>query len=776
MSLTKQSQLFYPAIWFVIVAIVSLFLVANRTQLNVETNILKLLPKSEADPMLDVAFEQYASKNMRQLVILLESDRPEEGINAAKKLASQLTNSIHIEDIKTQVSAKRQQAIGEFLFKYRHSLLSQSDRLLLSQKNYDEFNAENLEIIFSPLAGGLTSLITSDPFLLSYRFSQSLDSSSDFVLKEGFLSTQVNNKNYILIVASLATSPFSQKTQSDLTALLGDLSSQWQQQQAPVRMLTTGAVFYAAEAYRTAEHEISTIGLTSLLLVILLILVSFRSLTPLLLTSIALASGIGAGLSIILFIFEEIHLITLVFGASLIGVAVDYAFHYFVISKSLQARQRVRKIFPAISLGLLSSVVGYLSLLTTPFPGLNQMALFCIVGLLVAYLTVILLFPIFSLKADASGWLLTLCRNRLAKIAQVPAFAIWCFLWLLPVMAIAIVLGQTVSQDNIRQFQTTSTKLQEDEAQIKSVLELEASNQFFLVHAKTSEQLLIQLEKIQPALENLVNQGIIDGFENLSQRLPSEVQQQSNYRLISDLYQSQAKQALLEFGVITQQQYTMALQEFDHDVGVRLKPEEWLNSEMGSPFKSLWLGQIDKAYVAIVPISGINDLAALSDINSNARFVDKVGKVTEVFSQYRVQTTKLLLVALLLITLMLSVRYGLLKAITIVSAPLFSISVTVIALFFLGVNLTLFNTLALFLIIGIGIDYGLFFAESSRLSERTFLAITLSALTTIFSFGLLALSKTVAIQAFGLTMLIGIASSYILSPIIGSLVLKHSGK
>ncbi len=303
----------------------------------------------------------------------------------------------------------------------------------------------------------------------------------------------------------------------------------------------------------------------------------------------------------ILFIFEEIHLITLVFGASLIGVAVDYAFHYFVISKSLQARQRVRKIFPAISLGLLSSVVGYLSLLTTPFPGLNQMALFCIVGLLVAYLTVILLFPIFSLKADASGWLLTLCRNRLAKIAQVPAFAIWCFLWLLPVMAIAIVLGQTVSQDNIRQFQTTSTKLQQDEAQIKSVLELEASNQFFLVHAKTSEQLLIQLEKIQPALENLVNQGIIDGFENLSQRLPSEVQQQSNYRLISDLYQSQAKQALLEFGVITQQQYTMALQEFDQDVGVRLKPEEWLNSEMGSPFKSLWLGQIAKAYVAICP-------------------------------------------------------------------------------------------------------------------------------------------------------------------------------
>lgn len=776
MRFARISQLVSPLIWLVIVASVSYYLVANRAQLKVETNILKLLPKSQADPMLDLAFEQYASKNMRQLVILLESAKLEHGIEAAKLLTSKLKDSEHIESIETQIDAEQRQAIGKFLFKYRHSLLSKSDSYLLSQKDFDEFNAENLEVVFSPLAGGLASLIINDPYLLSYRFSHSLNNHSNLTLEDGFLTTQVNQKSYVLIIASLVTSPFSQTTQNDLSAQLDALVSRWQQQQLSVGMLTTGAMFYAAEAYKTAEHEISTIGLTSLILVVLLILFSFRSLTPLLLTSVALASGMAAGLSVILMIFSEIHLITLVFGASLIGVAVDYAFHYFVMSNSIQAKQRIKKILPAISLGLLSSIVGYLSLLTTPFPGLNQMAMFCIIGLFVAYLTVVLLFPIFSLKTDASSWALKVSKNFLERIARVPTFSVWCFLWLIPIVAVIISLGQTVNQDNIRQFQTTSQKLQHDEAKIKSVLELEASNQFFLVHAESSEQLLIELENIQTNLESYVSSGVIDGFENLGQRLPSEQQQRKYYQLISDLYQSQASQTLIEFGVITQQQYADALEIFEKSQGIYLTPSEWLSSEVASPFKSLWLGEIGEVFVAIVPIKGINDLSSLSDINPNARFVDKVGKVTQVFSEYRVQTSKLLLVALLLITMMLTVRYGLFKAITVVSAPIFSISITVIALYSLGVNLTLFNTLALFLIIGIGIDYGLFFAESKRLSERTFFAITLSALTTIFSFGLLALSKTVAIQAFGLTMLIGIASSFILSPIIGSLVLKHSGK
>ncbi|MCG6450903.1 hypothetical protein K6U33_08595, partial [Vibrio parahaemolyticus] len=81
-----------------------------------------------------------------------------------------------------------------------------------------------------------------------------------------------------------------------------------------------------------------------------------------------------------------------------------------------------------------------------------------------------------------------------------------------------------------------------------------------------------------------------------------------------------------------------------------------------------------------------------------------------------------------------------------------------------GSALNLFNLLALVLVIGIGIDYTLFFAEQAR-SHSTLLAITLSATTTLLSFGLLALSQTHAIHSFGVTTLSGIFVAWLLSPL-----------
>jgi predicted exporter len=764
-------------LWLLIVLSAGGFLVDSRDQLKVETNILKLLPKSENNPLLEVAFEQYAAKNMQQLVFLVESTELGDAIAASKELVKALQNSPHIEKLQSQINASKKQSIAEFLFQYRHQLLSHADRDKLVNQAYADFANETLETIYSPLSGGLANLLPQDPFLLSYRFSQSLgkQAQASLSLNDEFLTAKAGNRHYVFVAAALASSPFDQFAQQSLRKLLDLVEKNWKQQKLQSKLLKTGAIFFAAEAYKTAEQEISTIGATSLILVVLLMLITFRSLTPLLLTSLALVSGIVCGLATILLLFSEIHLITLVFGASLIGVAVDYAFHYFVLPKKLQGMSRVAKIFPAISLGLLSSVVGYLSLLTTPFPGLNQMALFCIVGLTVAFITVTLLFPRFNLSVEASKSMLGYCEKLLHTLVKYSPVKIWRALWFLPVVAIFFAASQTVSQDNIRQFQTTSQELVQDEKAIKSVLELEASNQFYLVFSQSHEELLIQMENVQPVLQAYIENGVIDGFENLSRRLPSQSQQRENYQLIAGLYRSQAKHALLDLGIISEQQYQQSIANFESHSGKFLLPKQWLNSELGKSFDSLWLGKVNHVYAAIIPLKGINDLQALSDINQNAIFVDKVTKISEIFTEYRLQTAKLLAIALLLITALLSFRYGLLKSIFIVSAPIFSISITVLTLFMLNINLTLFNTLALFLIIGIGIDYGLFFAESKRLSERTFLAIFLSALTTIFSFGLLALSQTVAIQSFGMTMLIGISSSFILSPIIGSMVINDQG-
>nr|MBP7657782.1 hypothetical protein [Pseudoxanthomonas sp.] len=81
----------------------------------------------------------------------------------------------------------------------------------------------------------------------------------------------------------------------------------------------------------------------------------------------------------------------------------------------------------------------------------------------------------------------------------------------------------------------------------------------------------------------------------------------------------------------------------------------------------------------------------------------------------------------------------------------------------LGQPLQLFNVLALMLL-GMGIDYGIFLVEH-RGDASAWLAVCVGAASTWLSFGLLGLSATPALRAFGLTLLFGIGLVWLLSPL-----------
>src|SRR5690606_10923324 len=86
------------------------------------------------------------------------------------------------------------------------------------------------------------------------------------------------------------------------------------------------------------------------------------------------------------------------------------------------------------------------------------------------------------------------------------------------------------------------------------------------------------------------------------------------------------------------------------------------------------------------------------------------------------------------------------------------------ALGWLGEPLHLFNVLAQMLLLGIGIDYGVFTLEHGE-SRASWLAVTLGAASTALSFGLLSLSATPALHGFGLSLLLGIAAVWVLTPL-----------
>jgi predicted exporter len=125
----------------------------------------------------------------------------------------------------------------------------------------------------------------------------------------------------------------------------------------------------------------------------------------------------------------------------------------------------------------------------------------------------------------------------------------------------------------------------------------------------------------------------------------------------------------------------------------------------------------------------------------------------------------LLAIVIGLLWLGMIVRYSFVQSLVYILVPILACSASLSVFGLFHIPLTLFSVLAMMLVLGISMDYVIFLAESHDDYKGTMLALSLSAITTILSFGLLSLSDTPAIHYFGLTVLVGIVLAFLISPI-----------
>jgi len=202
----------------------------------------------------------------------------------------------------------------------------------------------------------------------------------------------------------------------------------------------------------------------------------------------------------------------------------------------------------------------------------------------------------------------------------------------------------------------------------------------------------------------------------------------------------------------------------------------WLSSPASSLGRSLWLGPVPRAadgstLASAVMLRGVRDLAALPDIARCAdglpgvRWVDQVQSVSALLGRFRHLMGLLLVGGHVAVLLALLWRYG--RGAWRAWMPTVLATIGTLALLAaFGQPLQLFNVLALALLLGIGVDYGIFLLEGERADAgAAWLAVVLGAASTWLSFGLLALSSTPALRSFGLTLLFGILIVWFAAPL-----------
>ncbi|MGV2848689.1 MMPL family transporter, partial [Serratia odorifera] len=681
----------------------------------------------------------------------------------------QLQRLPELQQVGGPMDAQRQQQWGQFFYQHRNVLLDNATRQRLLQ-GAEAQSQWILGQLYSAFAGVSGKELANDPLLLvrGAQLAQQQNGGT-LGLRNGWLvARDRQGRDWYLLHAELSASSYDIGSARRTVDKLADLQRQLQLRWPGSEVLNRGTLYYSNYASQQAERDISTIGLASVAGVFLLVLLMFRSPLPLLLCALSVSVGALAGTVATLLAFGEIHVMTLVLSVSIVGISADYTL-YFLTERMVHGGestplQSLQKLFPALSMALLTTVVAYLALLIAPFPGLQQLAVFAAAGLSAACITVICWYPHLSRRLPvrpAPGltyilrWLHAWRSRRPLRIGLPLAIA----------LLLVIGFSQLRVDDDIGQLQALPTEFQRQEQQIATLTGQHNDQKWLVVYGQDAQQALQRLELLQPRLAQARQQGILSDYRLLP--LPSQRRQAQNIALLKRV----APQAIAQL-----RQAGVAVAPADmHAEWVT--PQQWLNSVVSEGWRLLWLTLPDGRSAALVPVSGVTNSAAMQTLAQQVPgvgWIDRKTEFSQLFGQYRLYLSYLLLLSVAAITLIYLWRFGLRHGLRCMVPTILSLGGGIAVLALSGHSLNLFSLLALVLVLGIGINYTLFFTNPRGTPTTSMFAIFMAVFTTQLTFGMLVFSHTQAISSFGIVLSSGIALAFLLAPL--TIVKRKRGK
>jgi predicted exporter len=755
-------------------AIAAVFGLTIQRDASLETDVLAMLPAADRDPAVEASARRLTGATGRKLLFLVGAADPAQARSAAGLLAERLREA---GDVFSGVNLELRfdsAAIDALYAPHRGQLLSGDDRRRLRHGQGDALAQDALQALYTPAGWVQLRPFADDPLGLYGRFlSAQAPTFGRLHYEGGVLRATHDGRHYVLVTAETAGSPFAGNVQQPAMERIRAARQSVRERFPDSEILASGVLLHADANSRRAQQEISTFGSLSLIGVLLLLIVTFRSLRPLLLTLLSLGCGVLTALTACLLLFDRVHIVTLVFGSTLIGVAVDYSFHYFSDrfrqTGAWQPQETLRHVGPAILIGALTTALGYQAFLLPPFPGLRQFAVFSVAGVAAACACVLLAYPLLAGRGPPQHHPAVLR----AAIALVRLRASWQpnrFTWLSAAALAALTalgLWQLQFVDDIRALQSPPATLVEQDARVHAILGHAPDTRFFLVRGATAEDVLQSEERLREKLDALVAAQALAGYSAVSRALPSRARQLEDHRLLAEsVYAPDGALPKLLTALGYPPQDVARYRAVLPPAPEVLQPERWRASPASAALRDLWLDDFGDAPATAVTLSGLRDVAAArtaADLLPGVQFVDRVESISQLMQRYRNIALLCLGGAYLVIALGLTARYGLRAGLRLLAAPVAAALFTLAALGLAQIPASLFNVLALVLVLGFGIDYSVFLHEGRIARHTALAAILLAGMTTLLAFGMLSFSATPFIRSIGLTVVIGVSFTFVLA-------------
>lgn len=771
-----------PAVLVWLTGLLLCAVVIGRTSFTADLSaFLPRSPSAEQRVLVDQLREGLVS---RLILVGIEGGDAATRATLSKQLAAALRADARFSAVNNgePVSEARDR---QFVFDHRYVLSPAVTPQRFSAEGLHAALGESLDLLSSSAGLVAKNMLPRDPTGEVAALVSQLDNTALPASMHGVWASRDGQRAVLVAQTTAAGSDTDAQAQAiDTVRRAFEAAARTVPNAASTRILMTGPGVFSVDSRDTIKHDVERLSTVSLVLVVALLLTVYRSPRTVVLGLLPVLSGVVAGVAAVSLTFGAVHGLTLGFGTTLIGEAVDYSIYLFVQSARLRGatandslRAWVATYWPTIRLGVLTSVCGFASMLFSGFPGLVQLGLYSIVGLVTAALVTRYVLPhlrgaeVATRDVSRVGAWLTRATSAAPRLR-----------WPLAAVLIGACAALALHRDGLwsRELAALSpvpAKSQRLDASLRADVGAPDVRYLVVIPAATEQAALEGAEKIAAQLQPLVDNGVLADFENPARYLPSDATQQAR---LASLPPADALAARMRSAVEDQPIRVKPdlFAPFIADVeAARTQPllrrADLKGTSMALAVDAL-LTERAGQWSAMLPLrapaaasatanSAVNrpslDAApirsAVAQANApGALFVDMKAEADRLYVNYVREDLRLSLAGFAAIALLLLVALRSPQRTLRALAPLVAAVLVVTAGFALAhVPLTILHLVGMLLIVAVGSNYALFFNHRTQaIAPQTLVSLLVANLATVAGFGLLAFSRVPMLETFGLTV------------------------
>jgi predicted exporter len=756
-------------------------------RLEVGSDITRFMPVDSRSPLAALSARLADSELTRTLVLSVGGRESRLAARAAGELARELRSHPEVEWIRSGAGEEDLERLHRLYFPRRHAFLSLDPErelpALLSEEALARRARELRLLLAGPASPLLEQMARSDPIGAFERIAARFRRGSPRLRSLG--GQLVTEDGHAVLFLATRSSAFASGAQG---AFLADLEAAFETAARRVEaeagsgaglvLELGGAHPFAVAAERSIRRDFNAIATLSFAGVAAVFLLLVGTLRSFLVVAIPPLAGILVATSLGLWIFGRLDGLTMAFGTILMGVGIDYSVHLLIHDRlapgPASPRATARRLGPSLSLGALTTMASFAGMAVTSFPAFREISVFSMAGVATAWLATRFLLPDWlplaaplpprapRAAASLAGLYAALALRRRAFAGV--ALAAGCLA--------ALALPRLVWVDDLSKLTSFDPQLVEEDRHVRERVASFETGRVVVGLAQREEAALLLSEAIERRLASAVEAGHLEGTRSLADLLRSRELQRRNQDLIRR-----------DAGLPARVAAAFGREGFREDAFEGFRAEL-----LAPPPAALTRAELEAAGLGHLLAPLLLDLhgdlgvvaylrgvrspegirAALADL-PGVHLFEQGAFASGIYAEFRATTLRQLAVGSALVVLLLLLRYRAWRPALTAFLPSLLVALLLLGLLaLLGLPANLFHVMSLVMVMGMGVDYGIFLVDSMGRPEghgATLLSLLVSCLTTAFALGALALSAEPSLRAIGVTAGVGIALSYLLAPL-----------